>query len=242
VPDFLVGSPSGFYVSVLARGDWGERGGTEAQFIWAARTAARQPTVPTRVAYAQATVITGVVNRYVWLPGSVTAGGDPNSLVILQGRAGGSDPWYTVGSTRSDSAGRYRFSIPAPGTRQYRLVTPDVSGLHPTFGFTDVARTTVTTYRLLSAKFLDPTATYRQKVTAYVRVSPAAAPRATLQRWTGSAWAGVKSVQLSRGIGSYTFTAVQRGTTAYRFVVPSTTYAGRPITGITTTTFRLTTR
>lgn len=234
VPFYLTASPAGLILGVTVTSDWGS---ADAGIFRAARNAARLPSIPATVAYGLPTVITGLVKRYDWLETN-----DPNAAVVLYARTDSASPWYVVNSTRSDSTGRYRFSVPASGTRQYRLVTPDVPGATPTFGFSwDAARVT-TTYRLLSARFTDNTATYGQKVTASLRVAPAAAPLATLQRWNGTTWAGVKQVRLSQGAGSYTFTATQRGTTSYRFIVPNTTYAGRPIAGIVTGTFYLTTR
>ena len=52
----------------------------------------------------------------------------------------------------------------------------------------------------------------------------------------------MKWVYLTHGIGSYTFTAIQRGTVGYRFVIPaSTTSSGLPVGGATTAPFYLTT-
>ena len=93
---------------------------------------------------------------------------------------------------------------------------------------------------MLSARFLDPTATYGQKVTAHLWVSPASNSTATLQRWTGTAWTGVKSVRLVNGAGSYTFTAVRRGTTAYRYWIASARAPnGLPVASTYTPTFTL---
>ena len=60
-------------------------------------------------------------------------------------------------------------------------------------------------------------------------MSPAANVRTTLQRWDGTTWRDLKWVDLKSGWGDYTFAATQRGSHAYRFLVPSFTYAGRPL-------------
>jgi len=51
-------------------------------------------------------------------------------------------------------------------------------------GASSPTRTVTTQYRILSARFLDATAFYGQKVTARVSVSPASNTTGTLQRWT----------------------------------------------------------
>ena len=71
-------------------------------------------------------------------------------------------------------------------------------------------------------------------------MSPASNTTATLQRWTGTVWTGVKNVKLANGVGNYTFTAIRRGTTAYRFWVPGAKApSGLPVASTYTPTFNL---
>ena len=167
--------------------------------------------------------------------------------VVLHARNLPTTPWYAVTTTTSDANGRFQMRVNAPGTRQYRVLVLGVPWPNTQHGYaqagamtTPVASTTVT--RVVSAHFTDPSAYRGQKVTAALRVLPAGTQRATLQRWTGTDWVNMKWVYLTDGIGSYTFTAVQRGTVGYRFVIPaSTTSSGLPVGGATTAPFYLTT-
>lgn len=90
--------------------------------------------------------------------------------------------------------------------------------------------------------FGTPSATYGQRVTARLTVAPGNDLRSTLQRWDGEKWVSIKWVYLKKGAGAYTFTATQRGLNAYRFVVPSSTYAGRAIATTITSKFYLAVR
>jgi hypothetical protein len=208
--------------------------------------------IPSAVSYGQTTVIAGSVQKrgLIAMPGpfSVYPYEDPGRLLVLQARTNASTPWYVVGSTRSTSVGApydsaFRFAPVALETRQYRVVVPDIFG--PTYLLTGVTSAVVTTLaraRVLSAGFTDSTATVGQRITAKLRISPAANVRTTLQRWDGTAWRDVKWVSLTSGSGSYTFTAAQRGRFAYRFLVPSFTQSGRSVSWQVSPTFVLTTR
>jgi hypothetical protein len=167
----------------------------------------------------------------------------PSRRVVLHARRDASSPWVGVTSGLSDSQGRFAFRVTAPGTRQYRVAllgVPYPQSSITYVGATSSPTTTITKTRVLSARFLDPTATYGQKVTAHLWVSPASNATATLQRWTGTAWTGLKNVQLVNGVGNYTFTAVRRGTTAHRFWVPGTKAPnGLPVASTYTQAFNL---
>jgi hypothetical protein len=191
-------------------------------------------TIPSAANYGQLAIIRGVVNRWTqacdpgpcWEQTALEA----SRTVVLQARTNASSPWYVVGSTRTTAAGAFSISPPTQGTRQYRVVVPDVydaTGLG--IGVVSGAVTTLAKPRV-SASFADSTAKYGQRVTARVRIAPPANVRTTLQRWDGKAWRGLKWVYTSKGSGAYTFTATQRGRYAYRFLVPAFTYAGRPLT------------
>ena len=208
--------------------------------------------IPSSVTYGLSTVIAGSVQR-LWLvsmpgPFSIYPYEDVGRLVVLQARTNASTPWYVVGTTRSTSVGApydsaFRFAPVALGTRQYRVVVPNVFWSNVlSMGVTSGVVTTLTRARVLSAGFTDSTATVGQRVTARVRISPAANVRTTLQRWDGVAWRDLKWVYLVSGAGSYTFTAAQRGRFAYRFLIPNFTYAGRPVSWQVSPNFVLTTR
>lgn len=238
---------------VAASNEWGETyskasGVRQERFVRA--------TIPARVGYGQPTVITGSIQHLGFVcedPVVCTTPptADVGAPVVLQARANASAAWQAVTSTKATASptttqwSNFRFSVAAPGTRQYRVVVPNQTYKARGIAVAGVATnavTTVTTARVMSAKFVDPTATYGQKVTAALRITPPGAVRTTLQRLDGKTWVSVKWVYLKAGAGSYTFTAVRRGAVAYRFVVPAFTYAGRPIAGVTTGSFVLTTR
>src|SRR4051812_14361537 len=90
------------------------------------------------------------------------------------------------------------------------------------------AATLTTRYKLNTAKFYDSTVAPGQPATIALAVGPANNVRATLQHWNGKAWVSIKWVYLTKGVARYTFPAPGRGNTAYRFVVPPTTYKRPP--------------
>ncbi|MEU0089835.1 hypothetical protein [Kribbella sp. NPDC006257] len=201
--------------------------------------------VPPFADYAKPTNITGQLGRGVQEcdPGPcwTSTYPDPSRPVILQARANATSAWYTVGSTKTDAQGNFTFAPTSLGTRQYRLVVPDYFSAIG-FGYGTVSGAATTTVRpQVGGRFLDPTVTYGQKATAHVSIIPLANVPSTLQRWDGTAWRDLKSVQLTDGVGNYTFTATQRGRVAYRFLVPAFTYAGRPLSWQVSPNFVLTT-
>jgi len=214
--------------------------------------------IPGEVAYGTSTVITGDA-REARATCDMTHCSESqypseNRLVLLQARDS-SGIWYLVTSTRTDAQGRYRIVAAAPGSRSFQVVLPETRVRDSNGG--TVLRT-INQYpepgvlgqlsrvytRVLSARFLDPTAVYGQKVTAYLAVSPALRQRATLQyRDSAGVWRSMKWVYLSAGKGSYTFTAVRRGTTAYRFILPPVRISDEwRVDGVVTAPFSLTVR
>jgi hypothetical protein len=238
--------PPPFGVSVSAANEWGTAPGyrTGRQIEY---DRFHKLSIPLATAYGQPTMVSGMLERMTQWCDVISCLSQvrreaPRS-VALQARADASTPWYLVGVTRSSSTGSFSFAPAALGTRQYRVVVPDVydaSGLG--LGVTSGAGTTLAKVRVLSANFVDPTATYGQRVTARVKISPPANVRTTLQRWDGNAWRDVKWVTTSGGYGAYTFTASQRGRFAYRFFVPAFSYAGRSLSWQVSANFVLTTR
>jgi hypothetical protein len=146
-----------------------------------------------------------------------------------------------VGNTKSSATGTFSFAPVTLGTRQYRVVVPDLydaTGLG--LGVSSGVVTTLAKPRV-AGSFADPTIKYGQRATTRVTIAPPANVRSTLQRWDGKAWRDLKWVDITRGSGSYSFTSTQRGRYAYRFLVPSFTYAGRPLSWQVSANFVLTT-
>lgn len=151
-------------------------------------------------------------------------------LVILQRRANANSPWESAGGEYADTNGRFR--IPAVGAwnAQFRVWVPTQTVDSPTssaYGAATVPVTSVTRFRVDGARFVDHTATYRQRVTASLNVAPDVNSWTMLQRWTGKAWVNVVRVPLRAGTASYSFIATQRGVTGWRFYLPNTTYRDR---------------
>jgi hypothetical protein len=161
--------------------------------------------------------------------------------VVLHGRNTTTSPWYAIGSRVTDANGHFRFDVAAAGTRQLRtlvLATSDPTA--PGLGVVTEPVTVASTVRVLSARFVDPSVRRGQRVTALLSVYPYSNGVATLQRWDGHRWIGVKWVSLQNGLGWYAFTASTLGTTAFRFVVPPLVAPNRlPVAGTTTHTFAL---
>lgn len=200
--------------------------------------------------YGNPTNVWGTV-RFQWCrgftsqPGSCDVSVDPapGIQVYLQQRADATQAWTTVKYAVTDEYGKFLFRPNAYG-QQYRVLVPnattDLARFGVGFGTTSAPLATPTRYSIQRARFYDDTVGYGQHATALISVFPSADVRATLERWDGTAWVAAKWVYLVDGNGSYTFTALRRGTTAYRFVLPSITYNGIPVTATITPTFRLT--
>jgi hypothetical protein len=232
-----------FKVSVTGTTEWGDSY-APSRGIGYERIASL--TIPSAATYGQLTVIRGLVNRIEQTcdPGpcweQLTK--EQPRTVVLQARTNATSPWYVVGTTRTAANGAFSISPPTRGTRQYRVVVPDVfDALGLGLGIASGPATTSAKPRV-SASFADPTATYGQRVTARVAIAPPANVRTTLQRWDGKAWRDLKWVNTTNGSGSYTFAATQRGRYAYRFLVPAFTYAGRSLTWQVSPSIVLTTR
>jgi hypothetical protein len=201
-------------------------------------------TVPAATTYGQPTVISGrfdrIGRRCVEATCSTTPIGDIPRTVVLQARADATSPWYAVGTAQTYDSGSFRFAPVARGTRQYRVAVPDrFAGNNFSLGAIGPASTALTRPRVL-ASFADSTVKLGQPARARISVSPAVNVRTTLQRWDGTAWRDLKRVDLKSGWGDYTFAATQRGSYAYRFLVPSSTYGGLPLTWQVSPTFVLT--
>ncbi|MGC4940919.1 hypothetical protein [Kribbella sp. DT2] len=201
--------------------------------------------VPTSTTYGQPTVITGRFDRMgrACQPEScvTTPIGDIPRTAVLQARANAASPWYAVGSTSTYDSGSFRFAPVAWGTREYRVAVPDrFAGNNFSVGAIGTTSATTLTRPKVLASFAAPAVKLGQAARARISVSPAANVRSTLQRWDGTAWRDVKWVDLKSGWGDYTFAATQRGSYAYRFLVPSFTYAGRLLAWQVSPTFVLT--
>ena len=151
-------------------------------------------------------------------------------LVVLQRRINATSPWTSAGGGYADSNGRFRIPVVAASSVQFRVWVPTQTVDSPTssaYGTATAAVGASTRHRIDSARFVDHTATYRQRVTASLDVAPDLNSWTMLQRWTGKAWVNVVRVPVRAGGASYTFTATQRGVTGWRFYLPAASYRDR---------------
>ncbi len=135
-------------------------------------------------------------------------------LVALQGRNSPTSAWYVVGNTHMDSTGKYSFSLPNPGAREYRVVYSTTAGGANAimYGSTTVTKAVKATTRVMSAKFISPVITYGTKPQAYLWVDPAGTQQAALQFKNASgAWQGVGYKTLYAGKGTRPVLVVQAG-------------------------------
>ncbi|MEU0096842.1 hypothetical protein [Kribbella sp. NPDC006257] len=166
-------------------------------------------------------------------------------LVALQGRNSPTSAWYVVGSTQMDGTGKYSFSLPNPGAREYRVVyTTTAGGANAIMvGATTVTKAVKATTRVMSAKFISPVITYGTKPQAYLWVDPANTQRAALQFKNASGvWQGVSYKTLYAGKGLLQFSWSKRGATQFRWYVPASTHNSLPVAAVYSGVFTLTVR
>ena len=170
------------------------------------------------------------------------------ATVVLQARDTATSPWYTVGSQQVPTGADVTLRPTGYWTREFRIIIPTHVRLGVSnsphapavvYSSTSVPFTGTVKAKTYSAKFLDNTATYGQKVTAYIKVAPTTIAKATLQRWNGTSWTSVKYVYLTNGQGSYTFTSTTRGTTTWRFWIDGVTSGTHTVAANPSPTFTL---
>ena len=236
--------------AVAANGDWGP---VFSKMITLNNSKLTTQATSGRVPYGSAIAISGTLQEGVmacdygpcWTEFVAPTNGSTgvSRTVVLQARNSATGSWYTVGSTQTvASTGAFTLSPSAGYTREFRIVAPNTTRLNQpavVFGTSTPSFTKTVVAKVQTAKFVDRTASYGQKVTAQIQVSPTSIARATLQRWNGSSWVSVKYVSLSSGKGSYTFTANIRGTTSWRFWVDGVTSGDHRIAPTTSPTFTL---
>jgi hypothetical protein len=231
-----------FRFTVRAVNEWGTMYGASVVGDTTTTTAS----FPRQTVFSMATPVRGRVTRHRLvcresgcesepLPG-------PGLPVVLQARTNASSPWTYAGRTTTGAGGTFYVSTRSPGTRQYRVVALNWDGSPwVAFGSTSSAATTGSRVRVWP-RFSKPVVRYRERVTAAVRTLPRSNTTAVLQRWNGRGWIGVKNVAVRNGVGTYTFTALMRGSYGYRFVVRTVRYGGRTVHGYATHSVVLTTR
>jgi hypothetical protein len=202
--------------------------------------------IPRTVGYGRGYVVTGGV----WNARVASCDGVPyrlgteygQPLVVLQRRTDANSPWTWAGSAYADDNGRFRIPAIAAGSVQLRAWVPTQTVASPTssaYGTATAPVSSITRYRVDAARFVDHTATYRQRVTATLDVGPETDSWTMLQRWTGRAWVNVVRMPLRDGRASYGFTATQRGVTGWRFYLPAAVYRGQAIAATVTGSFIL---
>ncbi|TWD75315.1 hypothetical protein FB561_6753 [Kribbella amoyensis] len=145
--------------------------------------------------------------------------------VILHARDTTTGPWYVVGTTKTDSTGKYTFTVRNPGAREYRAVIAASAEYNSaTYGAASPVHSVKASTRVVSAKFIQPVVAYGTKPQAYLWVDPAGTQQAALQFKNASgAWQGISSKTLYAGRGLLSFPWNRRGTTQFRWWVPGST-------------------
>jgi hypothetical protein len=224
-----------FLFQLRATNEWSAVAGVEISV----RTSATSVAVPTVARFGLPVQLRGrTVQQQVsceesrCTAGRTTTAGLP-LVVLAQSKPGG--PWVTAGRGTTRAGGHFVVRAVMPGTRAYRVYAPAASrrGQLSTASMSTAA----TTRSLLqvSAGFVHGNVKHRNEVvTAAVTARPALTGRAIVQFWTGKAWVNVKAVPITRGRATVTFRATRPGAFAYRFFLPGTTYAGRPVFGTAT--------
>jgi hypothetical protein len=236
-------------VAVLTSNEWNPRlRGNDGSAI---ATTSLTIAAPTVTSYGTPLNLTGVGTHHDVLEGGTVVcqqrAYPMNSVrVALQGRNSPTSAWYVVGYTQVDGTGKYSFSLPNPGAREYRVVyavTPSGANVIM-YGSTTVTKAIKATTRVMSAKFISPVITYGTKPQAYLWVDPARTQQAALQFKNASGvWQGVGYKNLYAGKGILQFSWSKRGATQFRWWVPgSTTSTGLHVEPTYSGVFTLTVR
>jgi len=235
-------------VAVLTSNEWNPRlRGSDGSAI---RTSSLSITAPTATAYGTPMTVTGLGSHgYVNTGGSVVCRQSSYPMngdrVALQGRNSPASAWYVIGTTQVDGSGKYSFSLPNPGAREYRVVLAGTESANVIqYGATTATKAVQASTRVMSAKFIAPVITYGTKPQAYLWVNPAGTQRAALQFKNASGvWQGVSYKTLYAGKGLLQFSWSKRGATQFRWWVPgSTTSTGLPVEPTYSGVFTLTVR
>jgi hypothetical protein len=160
--------------------------------------------------------------------------------VLLEAKTIGSSIWSVVATGNADNFGRFQFTVPNQGAREYRAVRPNAFDGHAaSYGGISGTRQLQATTRLMSAKFINPVITYGAKPQAYLWVQPEGTQRAALQFKNASgAWQGIQYKTLSAGRGLLQFGWYRRGVTQFRWWVSGTAISNPIYTGAFSLTVR----
>lgn len=235
----LPARPAGYRVAVVSRNEWGESPSADLNQVEVGRMQPQMLKIPSYSSYGFKHEFQ-LLPRFLLCPATQNCNGSQpewrtgsaSVAFQLQARNNASAPWQIVERSNSGSSQIFTTAI---GTRQYRVVVPTWAPKYPNQVTPWVATgpfTVATGFMVYPAPFADGNlVSLGQRATSVLKVEPAVNLKVALQKWTGKTWAHVQYVQLSKGTGSATVTATKRGETLYRYVIPNTTWAGRPIAG-----------
>lgn len=220
---FTADTPA-FTFSVADRNEWGK---TTAKLVDAAASA---PTlnVPPWVVYDNLLDLTGKL-----------VGTDART-VNLQARNSPTSPWYVV-TSRLNTTGSYIYTFQHTPSRQYRVEVPNRSSGNRVWygGYSPIGTNNV--QHKVNASFPTPTVKRGETARATLGVLPGHNGTATLQRYVGTAWTTVGSVQFTNGLGDGYVRSTTPGRVSYRYYVPTATVAGGTYQAAYSPTFVLTT-
>jgi hypothetical protein len=170
-----------------------------------------------------------------------TAAGLP---VVLQAQVRPGGPWVEAGRGRTQLGGYFEVRAIAAGTRNYRVFVP-LSSRAGALSAPSLSKPSLSRSRtaVQFAGYAGGNVKKRNDVvTAVVVVRPVINGTAMLQFWTGKVWVNAKAVPMKNSRASVAFRATRPGVSAYRFIVPGTSYGGTPIYGNSTPSMVLSVR
>jgi hypothetical protein len=155
-------------------------------------------------------------------------------VMLAQNKPGA--PWGVVGWARTMAGGHFQVRVNTAATRMYRAYAlADSRAGALSAASSSAAGLTRSRLQVVSGGYLKGNVQRRNEVvTATVLARPVVNGAATLQFWTGKAWASVKSVRIAGGRATISFKATKPGLFAYRFLLPGTAYIGSPVFGTAT--------
>jgi hypothetical protein len=233
-----------FNLKVYTASNWGE----SYLGVKPVRTSTLTMSAPSSTAFGSTISFTGGISlRQIKESGSTCVNADDPAKariqIVLQARNSATSPWYAVGVANTDAQGKYSFSVPNPGAREYRTALNGSLNGDVQYQSITASKVVRATTRTMSAKFVAPVITLGQKPNAYLWVNPALSQTAALQYQTANGdWQGITSTTLSGGKGySGEFNFNRRGVYSFRWWVSgSTTGTGLPVDAGYTNRFTLT--
>jgi hypothetical protein len=140
-----------------------------------------------------------------------------------------------------NTTGSYLYTFQNAPSRQYRVqVQNAVAGSNVWYGGYSAIGTSNVQHKV-AGQFSQPTVKPGETARAALGILPGHNGTATLQRYVGTAWTTVGSVQFTNGLGEGFVRSTTAGRVSYRYYVPTATISGGTYQAAYSPTFVLTT-